>query len=577
MRTSILFVTIFVGLAFLTAKEFFITGKQESVIQYRLVQQIVPFPGIDQMQVSFVVPTDFQSPTYQQQINELEFRFNPEPVQQSRETDQRGNQVRKFLWENPTGTIQCEVALKAHNRVKLEALQSSAPFPLTEVPAEVRPYLQPTEQVPSQNEEIRTLARKLTTPAGSELEAVRAVLHYVNDHLHYVLVPKQYDALYSLHTGKGNCQNYSHLSAALLRAVGIPARIVNGITLKKSYDLDVGEAIYTFDMAQGRHSWIEVYFPDVGWLPFDPQQTEFFVSNRYLRIEVGLDNQETIQDGLVRWSQSSGSEKQVPQLEEAIEANFVQDQVQLKCEKIVEGPASLFLSPMLEPAMIAATPPPPEEPKPGMPEPGKPEPGQLPEDLANLTYRYPLTIGNLDFPRNFDFLRSRLFQQQSGENGELKRNFIVETAEYVTGKEQFAQVFVLEEPMILRSISLALHSFGGSGELWLELCEDEGGKPGAPAARSRRISMREIPNLPGYDWINFDFTREGLLLTPGRYWFVLKFSGSPIVNWFFSYGKPVGPVDGTRSCPIGQNNWQRILNYEFNYKVTGRGAVELHR
>ncbi len=570
MRLKIAFLVILLVVFTGSAKEFFITGKQESRIQYRLVQQIVPFKGIEIMAVSFVVPGDFRSPTYQQQITDLQFHFTPEPAEQEEETDARGNQIKKFYWKSPEKTIQCEISLNAHNVVHLNALKSQAGFPLRNIPADARVYLKSTEQVPADNPEIQKLSTRLTQKAQNELEAVRAVLHYVNDHLHYVLMPKQFDALYSLHTGKGNCQNYSHLAAALLRAAGIPARIVNGITLKKSYDLDIGQAIYTFDMAQGRHSWIEVFFPDVGWLPFDPQQTEFFVSNRYLRIEVGLDNQETIQDGLVRWSQSSGSEKQSPQLEEAIEANFVQDDVQLKCEKIVEGPSSLFLSPMLAPTVIAATPPPP-------PEPPKPKPGEIPEDLARLTYNYPLTLGNLDFPRNFDFLRARLYQSGDSESEELKRNFIVETAEYVTGKEQFAQMFVLEEPMILRSISLALHSFGGSGKLWLELSEDQGGKPGETAARSRKISLREIPNLPGYDWINFDFTREGLLLSPGKYWFVLKFSGSPIVNWFYSYGKPVGPVDGTRSCPVGENGWERILNFEFNYKVTGKGAREFHR
>jgi len=75
-------------------------------------------------------------------------------------------------------------------------------------------------------------------------------------------------------------------------------------------------------MGQGRHSWIEVWFSDLGWVPFDPQQTELFVSNRYIRIEIGIDNNETINDGLLRWTQISGT-KGKPRLQESISAAFV--------------------------------------------------------------------------------------------------------------------------------------------------------------------------------------------------------------------------------------------------------------
>ena len=81
--------------------------------------------------------------------------------------------------------------------------------------------------------------------------------------MHYVLTPEEFDALYAFESGKGNCQNYSHLTAALMRAAGIPTRIVNGVTLKRPFDINMGSQLLTLNMAQGRHSWIEVYFPDL--------------------------------------------------------------------------------------------------------------------------------------------------------------------------------------------------------------------------------------------------------------------------------------------------------------------------
>ncbi len=559
----------------LLAQEIVLTGNQESVIRYKLEQSIEPFPDIDVLMVSFVVPQDFHSPTFNQKVSDIQFHFQPAPKHQEEETDRRGNVVRKFYWDAPKQNLQCVVSLRAENSVSLTPIKSEATFPVSNPGGEVEAYLKPSDQVQSGNPAIMKKAQELTKNAATEYQAVQAVLHFVVDHMHYVLVPEQYDALYALKTGKGNCQNYSHLSAALLRAVGIPVRIVNGITLKKAYDVQVGQYEYRFEMAQGRHSWIEVYFSDMGWLPFDPQQSEFFISSRYLRFEVGLDNAETVQDGLVRWSQTSGSAEQMPKLEEAIESEFVTDVVALNSEAKLTGPQKLLLTP---PLVSVSTPLAVKEPQP-IPEeipPAAPEPEEIPKeeiDYTALKYEIPFEYGNLDFPRNFDFLYARITGSDgSRTKGELKRNFMVETAEYITSRDQYAQVFVLDEPIRLEKIGLALHSFGGDGYLWLELSEDADGQPGETAAVSRKIPVRRIRTPRGYDWVDFDFSADGLILTPGRYWFTLNYSGSPIVNWFYTYGKPVGPVDGTRSRPRGSGSWDRVLSYEFNYRVLGLGV-----
>ena len=84
------------------------------------------------------------------------------------------------------------------------------------------------------------------------------------------------------------------------------------------------------------------------------------------------------------------------------------------------------------------------------------------------------------------------------------------------------------------------------------------------------MDLATLPSKPGYFWADFDFTPQKLLLTPDRYWIVLKWRGDPIVNWFYSYGKPVGPVDGTRYRKKGVGRFTGNLSYEFNYRVTGQ-------
>ena len=192
--------------------------------------------------------------------------------------------------------------------------------------------------MPVNHPTIAAKAKEITAGAKNEFDAVQQILTWVIDHLNYVLTPPDYGALYSFKTGKGNCQNYSHLAAALMRSVGIPARIVNGVTLKRPFSIKMGSRNMTLKMAEGRHSWIEVYFPDLGWVPFDPQQTQLFVSNRFIRVEVGLDNEETSQDGLIRWTQARG-ELVTPHFEETIESSFSVDNVELYAQKQEYGPS----------------------------------------------------------------------------------------------------------------------------------------------------------------------------------------------------------------------------------------------
>jgi hypothetical protein len=311
-------------------------------------------------------------------------------------------------------------------------------------------------------------------------------------------------------------------------------------------------------MAEGRHSWIEVYFPDLGWMPIDPQQTELFVSNRFIRVEVGLDNNDTKNDGLVHWTRTKGS-KEMISFQESIEADFIKDAIDLNADKKNYGPKKLLLQPVVNTTFIPVI----------AQEIPAPVPTEF-EEIQKLKFNKPFIFGNLDFPEgvNFAFNRESV-ESKDGTTQSLQKNFLVETAEYVTSNLQYCQLFLLQKPIQLDKICLALHKFGGTGQLWLELREDDKGMPGEVAAVSKKVDLKQLPLKPGYFWTDFDFSSQHLLLSPDRYWITLNYSGSPIVNWFYSYGKPVGPMDGTRYKSNSEDNWAKTLSYEFNYKVIG--------
>ena len=538
------------------AENYTLKGDMDSSIRYELQERITGGDGIRKLVLSFVVPQSFQSPTYSQEIGDFNLSFNPKPQETSTDTDKRGNRIVTATWTTSPASIDVSLSCTARSRTNLSTIGTKAPFPLTAVDPDSRDYLAATEQVQANDPQIRQLAAELTRGVKTEFDAVQRIVSWVVDHVHYVTPPVRYDALYSLTSGKGNCQNYSHLSAALLRSVGIPTRIVNGVTLNQPFDIGWAKGVLTFKMGQGRHSWIEAWFPDLGWVPFDAQNTVLFVSNRFIRIEVGVDNNETKHDGLLRWVQTGG---QQPTLQEGINASFKSDRVKVQGKRESYGPKNLLLAPVVSSAFQQL-----------VVKPQPPLPVISSDMMKGFLYNVPFIYGNMEFPEGLDFAFPRTTSSDGVNQYEMKKNFIVETAEYVTrGVTQYAQVFVLKKPLQLLKVGLALHKFGGDGDLWVDIFADKDGKPGAPVGASEMVSLDSLSAKPGYRWVDFDFRKDGPALKPGKYWIALGFTGSPVVNWFYTYGKPVGPVDGTRYKGVFQEDWSGALSYEFNYRVLG--------
>lgn len=83
-------------------------------------------------------------------------------------------------------------------------------------------------------------------------------------------------ALYALREAKGDCTEYASLFVALMRAVGIPARVVGGWVLKDN------SAVRAADF----HNWAE-FFSDGQWRTVDPQRRVFGNNNEtYIRTRI---------------------------------------------------------------------------------------------------------------------------------------------------------------------------------------------------------------------------------------------------------------------------------------------------
>lgn len=602
-----------------SAKTLILEGKLDGAVEMRQSMEFSVNKGnVSTFSFRFALPATFKTRTVSQSIDGFDATISPRPNSSTVETDRFGNRFQRVTWNDVSQDIRVALTYTAKVHSELTAMESKAPFPLGSRANAEAMYLKSSDMVQSDASQIANHARQLTQQAKNQYQAVTAITNWVADNIKYTFNPPQYDASYTLSTKSGNCQNFAHLSIALLRSVGIPARIVGGITLKDPWKvpIDARNSIVQ-SMGQGGHAWLEVWFPDLGWLPYDPQQSKQFTSSRHIKQTHGLDSKD-IND---TWRGGP----YLPAYNELIEGRFSADTINLKMKRFDAAPRPYLLSNAVagesagssqpDRTDIASSKPAKPEPKPPQkpaepqgsgagpaetrlvsedaPEetlPTKPKPPQKPvkpeskpkpvkpvkppkppvETVAEPVHKKPrpgapLEFGNMEFPALVSLYNVK------GDTG--TRVFERETSEYVTSKYIFAQAVQIKDRMSLNRISLAMRKFGGDGSVYIDLVKDSGGRPDImQGIRSNLLDLEKIPRKPGYYWVDFSFPPDGnkpQQLTPGKYWIVFRASGEAIMNWFYIPGKPYSDGDDTRSTAKGFK-WEDILNYDFVFKVTGK-------
>ncbi|MBI3813826.1 MAG: transglutaminase domain-containing protein [Nitrospinae bacterium] len=562
------------------ANTFYLDGEIFSDINMEIAKEIKIPRGIKSFSVYIGNIQSFSSPTFNQQILSFNSKYSTAPTNIEDKIDENGNRFSIARWENPPSELNIATSFKVKSKVAFSDLKSKSSFPVGNISPDVRKYLSDSQYAQKNDPAIASLSKKLTEGAKTQYDAVTNVLNWVVDNMKYTLEPPQYDALYSLKTGTGNCQNFSNLSAALLRASGIPSRVVIGFTVKNNWKVrHIKEgSTRTLSLADGRHAWFEVYYPDIGWVEYDAQQTLTFVSTRYIRQGVGVDSKE-ISDGLYKWSWIQKTNES-PAVKEIINAAFENDKNEVQSDRFVSNPKNHLFGVLLasiKPEEIPEAPKPPVKPEipPPAPKPELPQPPPEKKeygDLIKLKYTKPTEFGNLNFPEVIDIFAKKA-EVSTATDVSMSSSFVVESAEYVTDKEVFAQSFEIKTPMTIKDISLAMHKFGGThGDLWIEIMEDKNGSPVGDKIEGDRIPINNIRYFNGYKWIPFSLERKRIILSPGRYWVVLRYSGDAIFNWFYIYGNPYGIPDDTRSRMMESSGWNNILNYDFNFRVRGMEA-----
>jgi len=126
-------------------------------------------------------------------------------------------------------------------------------------------------QLPLLDPRVSTLAREITASADSNYARARAIERYLKANYGYTLqLPgvRASDPLayFLFERKKGHCEYFASSMTVMLRTLGIPARVVNGFR-GGEYNHLTGSYIVR---EKDAHSWVEAYFPEFGWVSFDP-------------------------------------------------------------------------------------------------------------------------------------------------------------------------------------------------------------------------------------------------------------------------------------------------------------------
>ncbi|WP_081754427.1 transglutaminase TgpA family protein [Lactiplantibacillus fabifermentans] len=184
-------------------------------------------------------------------------------------TAQRGR-VYINLGKHPVTKLTYTAQHQKYTAKRLQAVTAKPEEELDET------YTQLPEDLPKR---ITTLSKKIIKGQTTEYGKVRALVAYLKTSNKYVYTKidtpttpsnRDYVDYFLFTTKRGYCDNFSTALVVMLRSVGIPARWAQGFSggTRGSQTSD-GRYHYSI-LNSDAHSWAEVYFAGIGWVPFDP-------------------------------------------------------------------------------------------------------------------------------------------------------------------------------------------------------------------------------------------------------------------------------------------------------------------
>ena len=138
--------------------------------------------------------------------------------------------------------------------------------------------------VPTAALEAFMVAHELTIGVHDDpLTALRTLSHRLSKALEYETGVTKADSPidHALEAGRGVCQDFAHVTIAICRRWGVPARYVSGYLFT---DRAAGDR----SNPEATHAWVEVFLPTLGWIGMDPTN-DIAAGERHIVVATGRD------------------------------------------------------------------------------------------------------------------------------------------------------------------------------------------------------------------------------------------------------------------------------------------------
>lgn len=214
--------------------------------------------------------------TADQECISSDINITPTPDEFSEHTDFFGNKVSFFsvfkehrkLRISSTSIVRMDNRENADRAFSATVLWKDVPSLLTSDPAwhDIIQYTLPSQFIPH-SDTIRNFAsdcfREDATLWGGCHALMQKIFRQFEFKPGFTTINTPVETVIKIK--KGVCQDFAHLMIACLRNMGLPARYVSGYL--ETLPPPGKEKLVGADAS---HAWVSVYFPQIGWVEFDP-------------------------------------------------------------------------------------------------------------------------------------------------------------------------------------------------------------------------------------------------------------------------------------------------------------------
>ena len=190
-----------------------------------------------------------------------------------------------YAWSNAgLGTLEFGYNAKVKVNNKFPIIINKIKFPIQSLDSSLVKYIQPGEKIVI-TDAISRKASEIVAGDYDLFSVVYKLAKWSNENIEYdlnTLTEKAVqDSQWVLDHRQGVCDELTNLFISMARSLGIPARFISGM-------------VYTNTLYDwGAHGWAEVYFPGVGWVPYDPTFGQYgYIDPGHIKMKNSFDSSE---------------------------------------------------------------------------------------------------------------------------------------------------------------------------------------------------------------------------------------------------------------------------------------------